>query len=255
MEIGEVIRKYRKANQMTQEDMARRLGVTAPAVNKWENGNSCPDVMMLAPIARLLGITVDTLLSFQEELTKDEIRKLVEEADRKMKENTYDEAYEWVRKVLEKYPKSEELILYMAAILDARGLLGGDRDEEKEKYICSLYGRALESREERIRHQAADALFWLHIRNEEYEKAEKYLEYFSEENPERKRKKGELLRRTGRIQEAYRVYEELLFAYYQMTSGILQGMYSLALEEKDKRKARLIMDKQRELAKCFEMGR
>ena len=42
MQIGEVIRKYRKQKNMTQEEMANRLGVTAPAVNKWENGNSLP---------------------------------------------------------------------------------------------------------------------------------------------------------------------------------------------------------------------
>lgn len=40
MEIGEVIRKYRKEKNLTQEEMAGRLGVTAPAVNKWENGVS-----------------------------------------------------------------------------------------------------------------------------------------------------------------------------------------------------------------------
>lgn len=36
MQVGEVIRKYRKIRNMTQEEMAERLGVTAPAVNKWE---------------------------------------------------------------------------------------------------------------------------------------------------------------------------------------------------------------------------
>ncbi len=40
MSIGEVIRKYRRARNLTQEEMARRLGVTASAVNKWENGVS-----------------------------------------------------------------------------------------------------------------------------------------------------------------------------------------------------------------------
>ena len=40
MQIGEVIRKYRKERNLTQEEMARYLGVTAPAVNKWENGVS-----------------------------------------------------------------------------------------------------------------------------------------------------------------------------------------------------------------------
>ena len=59
MEIGQVIRKYRKEKDMTQEEMARRLGVTAPAVNKWESGASAPDIALLAPIARMLGITTD----------------------------------------------------------------------------------------------------------------------------------------------------------------------------------------------------
>ena len=42
MDIGVVIKKYRKEAGMTQEEMANRLGVTTPAVNKWENSNSKP---------------------------------------------------------------------------------------------------------------------------------------------------------------------------------------------------------------------
>ena len=38
MQLGEVIRKYRKEKNLTQEEMAKRLGVTAPVVNTWENG-------------------------------------------------------------------------------------------------------------------------------------------------------------------------------------------------------------------------
>ena len=73
MTIGDVIKKYRKNKGMTQEEMAVRLGVTAPAVNKWERGNTLPDVALLAPIARLLGITTDELLSFKDDLTDEEI--------------------------------------------------------------------------------------------------------------------------------------------------------------------------------------
>ena len=40
MNIGNVIKKYRKELGYTQEEMADRLGVTTPAVNKWENGVS-----------------------------------------------------------------------------------------------------------------------------------------------------------------------------------------------------------------------
>ena len=40
MNIGNVIKKYRKESGFTQEELANRLGVTTPAVNKWENGVS-----------------------------------------------------------------------------------------------------------------------------------------------------------------------------------------------------------------------
>ena len=68
MDIGSVIKKYRKESGFTQEEMANRLGVTTPAVNKWENGNSKPDIDLLAPIARLLHISLDTLLAFREKI-------------------------------------------------------------------------------------------------------------------------------------------------------------------------------------------
>ena len=93
MQIGQVIREYRKKKKITQEEMANRLGVTAPAVNKWENGNSQPDIMLLAPIARLLDITLDTLLSFEEELTAEEINNIVYEMDTKLKNENYKEVF------------------------------------------------------------------------------------------------------------------------------------------------------------------
>ncbi len=79
MQTGEVIRKYRKKRNMTQEEMAVRLDVTAPAVNKWETGNSMPDITLLAPIARLLQVSLEELLSFREDLTEKEIQELVRE--------------------------------------------------------------------------------------------------------------------------------------------------------------------------------
>ena len=79
MQINEVIRKYRKQINMTQEEMANRLGVSAPAVNKWESGASMPDISLLAPIARLLHVSLEELLSFKSELTEVEVAGIVAE--------------------------------------------------------------------------------------------------------------------------------------------------------------------------------
>lgn len=89
MQIGSVIRKYRKECGLTQEEMAKRLGVTTPAVNKWENGNTNPDIELLAPIARLLHISLDTLLSFQEKLTDMEIETLIRQMGDKLEKEGY----------------------------------------------------------------------------------------------------------------------------------------------------------------------
>ena len=84
MQIGTVIRKYRKEKNMTQEEMASYLGVAAHAVNKWEDGNACPDIMLLAPIARLLGIGTGSLLSYRDDLTMQEIANISYELGRRL---------------------------------------------------------------------------------------------------------------------------------------------------------------------------
>lgn len=255
MQIGDVIRKYRKENNLTQEEMANRLGVTTPAVNKWENGNSYPDIMMLAPIARLLHISLDTLLSYHEELSDVEIGNIVYEADKRLKENSYDEVFLWVKEKIENYPNCKILIWQLAAILDAQRMFHPVSDSEKyDNYILNCYERVLESEDENIRTGAADSLFGYYMRKEQYEKAENFLSYYSQQNPERKRKQAMLYSKMGKIQEAYKAYEEILFSGYQMLSMVFNSIYMQAMQEENRSKAHKMVEKQQELARLFEMG-
>ena len=73
MKIHDVIRARRQALGLTQEGLAGQLGVSAPAVNKWEKGLNYPDITLLPSLARTLGVDLNTLLSFQEDLTQEEI--------------------------------------------------------------------------------------------------------------------------------------------------------------------------------------
>lgn len=256
MNIGEVIRENRKKINMTQEEMANRLGVTAPAVNKWENGNSMPDIMLLAPIARLLDITCDMLLSFKEELTEDEIKSFIAETDERLGTEPYEDVFNWVKGILEMYPNCEKLILQLAVVLDAQRIVKEiPNDKKYDDYIYACYSRSLQSTDENIRQRAADVLFGYYVRREQYEKAEQVLAYIPEQNPERKRKQAQLYSQTGRIQEAYKAYEELLFSGYQTASAVFHGIYMLALQEKDMKKAHLLAGKQEKLAELFEMGK
>lgn len=60
--LGKRIVSNRKALGLTQDQLAEKLGVTAQAVSKWENDQSCPDINMLPKLAEIFGITTDALL-------------------------------------------------------------------------------------------------------------------------------------------------------------------------------------------------
>ena len=60
--LGKRISQYRKSKGLTQDKLAEQLGVTAQAVSKWENDQSCPDITMLPKLAEIFDITTDELL-------------------------------------------------------------------------------------------------------------------------------------------------------------------------------------------------
>lgn len=61
-QIGRQIAENRRVKGLTQEQLAEEFGVSPQAVSKWENGASCPDILILPQLADFFGITVDELL-------------------------------------------------------------------------------------------------------------------------------------------------------------------------------------------------
>lgn len=62
MNIGENLQKYRKVNNMTQEDLADKCGVSRQAIAKWENSESVPTVDKLIYLADIYNVTLDELV-------------------------------------------------------------------------------------------------------------------------------------------------------------------------------------------------
>ena len=62
MNFGKIIFDLRKKKNLTQEELAAELGVTAAAVSKWEKGYSLPDILMLCSLADFFQVSADTLL-------------------------------------------------------------------------------------------------------------------------------------------------------------------------------------------------
>ena len=68
LKIGKFISLKRKEKNMTQEELARILGVTNKTVSRWENGNYMPDLSLLKPLSETLGVSLNALLSGEDDV-------------------------------------------------------------------------------------------------------------------------------------------------------------------------------------------
>ena len=88
--IGENIRAYRKKHDLTQEELAERLGVTYQSVSRWENGATYPDLELLPAIAQALSITADELLGMPEVEKEKRATETLDELRRECVKPDYD---------------------------------------------------------------------------------------------------------------------------------------------------------------------
>lgn len=75
MEIGTQIRKYRSAQELSQEELAERVYVTRQTISNWENGKSYPDLHSLLLLSSLFHVSLDQLVKGDIEMMKQEINK------------------------------------------------------------------------------------------------------------------------------------------------------------------------------------
>lgn len=145
MQMNDVIRRKRRELGLTQEQVAEYLGVSAPAVNKWENGATYPDISLVPALARLLKSDPNTLMCFRESLTREEMAKEMNEVARISQEEGVEAAVTRVRDLAEEYPSCGELLYQLATML--RGLVilrtaGDEQRQECQEYAVRLYERA-----------------------------------------------------------------------------------------------------------------
>ena len=63
IQLAANIQKFRKKSGLTQDELAKELGVTFQAISKWENAKSAPDILLLPQMADIFGCHIDELFS------------------------------------------------------------------------------------------------------------------------------------------------------------------------------------------------
>ena len=108
MEIifAERLRKYRRERDLTQEQLAEKIGISPQSVSKWERGDGYPDITMLPKIANFFGISIDTLLGNDEAAKEEDIEQFYEKLN-----GMYDwnERFEYNLEYARKYPERDSI--------------------------------------------------------------------------------------------------------------------------------------------------
>lgn len=68
--FSEFLYRLRKEKNLTQSELAEKLGITNKAVSKWETGEAMPDTAQLLPLAEIFGVSVDELLRGERTVSK-----------------------------------------------------------------------------------------------------------------------------------------------------------------------------------------
>ena len=119
--LPENLKKYRILKNLTQEDVATYLGITAQSVSKWERGESYPDITFLPALANIFETSVDLLIgmdTIRAEQTRYSIHKKAVEYQRS---GNYDMAEKTYRDALLIYPNKPGMILGLASTLALKG--------------------------------------------------------------------------------------------------------------------------------------
>ena len=234
LSIDQVICQRRKALGLTQEQVAKDLGVTTPAVNKWENGATCPDLALLPALARLLKTDPNTLLCFEESLTKQEIARFLNEAVEKIRQDGYAQGFAWMTGKIQEYPNCTELLHSAAMLLDGALLMANLPEDEKVQYtsqITAFYERVAQCDDPALAGRARYMLVSRLFREGKYGEAQDLLDLLPDRNtPDKRTLQAELFAKQGKSAEAAELLERKVFSNLQENLVTLAALVRYEIE-------------------------
>ena len=226
MKIGNIIREKRKELFLTQEQLADLLGVSAPAVHKWEKGTTYPDITTLPALARVLHTDLNTLLSFQEDLTTEEIARFTQDLARLIREEGYETAFQTAMEKIRQYPNCEALIYPVIFYLDgARFLHGVPNPDDYTERLMPFYETMSHSQTPEIRDAALTMCIAYHRNRKDFARAEELINIIPYTRIDKEEQLATLYTQQEKWEDAQRLWERrILHSATELQTALLHLM-------------------------------
>ncbi|NFO15670.1 helix-turn-helix transcriptional regulator [Clostridium botulinum] len=257
LNIGETILQLRKEKDMTQEQLAIMVGISAGAVSKWENGNSMPDISLLGPLARALNTSIDVLLSFQQELSEIEVANIEQELMKVFLHEGYTAGEAKCKNYLNEYPNSIHLKVVVVSLSEMYVTMSEDNSEEfikaKRQEFLVLLKQVVESRQPKYTSMALFSIAHIHMALENYEESEKALKELPQ-TIDPMTLYPALFMKQGKNKEAMKLCSNKLLNYINNSYLMLTMMEKISKAEQNYEKAIFYLDTSYRMQNIFQMG-
>lgn len=127
--IARVIMNKRREKGLTQDELAKYIGVSKASVSKWETEQSYPDVAFLPQLATYFNISIDELMGYEPQMTKKDIRKLYSNLSNDFATRPFDEVIGHCREIIKKYFSCFPLLFQIGALLLNHSMLTDDTEK------------------------------------------------------------------------------------------------------------------------------
>lgn len=115
--IARVLARKRKEKGITQDELANYIGVSKASVSKWETGQSYPDITFLPQLAAYFNISVDDLIDYQPQMTREDIHKLYRRLSADFAAKPFEAVLTECRETIKKYYACFPLLLQMGLLM------------------------------------------------------------------------------------------------------------------------------------------
>ena len=116
LNFSRTITKLRHERNITQEELAAFVGVTKASVSKWETAQSLPDILLLPVLASFFDISIDELIGYEPQLSKEQIRKFYHTLAADFAVRPFEAVMEESRKLVKKYYSCYPFLLQMGIL-------------------------------------------------------------------------------------------------------------------------------------------
>lgn len=129
--ISKTIADKRREKGITQDQLAVHIGVSKASVSKWETGQSYPDITLLPQLAAFFNISIDDLMGYEPQLTKEDIKNLYHRLSSDFASKPFYNVLAECRDIIKKYYSCFPLLMQMAVLLCNHHMLAKEADERK----------------------------------------------------------------------------------------------------------------------------